>query len=49
MLGNFTRENLDALQKRLARDDEDRVQDLKHANIYIRRENDEATRVEKIM
>ena len=49
LLGNFTRDNLNALQRRLAEQDNEREQDLRFANSYIRRENEEATRVEKIM
>ena len=46
LLGNFTRDNREALQRRIAQDESDRNYDLEFANNYIRRENDEATRIE---
>ena len=49
LLGNFTRDNREALQRRMAQEESDRNYDIEFANNYIRRENDEATRIERIM
>ena len=49
LLGKLTRQNINAVHQRLAKEDGERQQDLVKANEYIRQEHDELVRVQQIM
>jgi len=49
LLGSFTRENIESIQQRIMRDEEERKRDLQHANKYIRKEHEDLRKVEEIM